>query len=144
MAEVVDNVIRRLDQLITRARAKIEAPDHWPIALGRAVWVEEVFENYISNAIKYGGQPPHIQLGADVNSDSSIRFWVQDNGCGVKPEEQAQLFKPFSQLHKRGMGHGLGLSIVRHIVERMGGQTGVESIPGRGSRFYFTLSQAYP
>ena len=49
-------------------------------------------------------------------------------------------FKPFSQLHHRSLGHGLGLSIVRRVVERMGGQTGVESALGKGSRFYFTLN----
>ena len=130
--------------MISQTQAKIEAPDHWPIALGHAPWVEEVLENYISNAIKYGGQPPLIQLGVNPDPGSSLRFWVQDNGCGIELEEQANLFKPFNRLHRREKGHGLGLSIVRRIVERMGGQTGVESVPGRGSRFYFTLPQPYP
>ena len=141
MSEVVANVKRRLAQLIAQTQAKIETPDHWPIALGYAPWVEEVLENYISNAIKYGGQPPLIQLGVDQDSDNSLRFWVQDNGWGINVEEQADLF---NRLKRRKKGHGLGLSIVRRIVERMGGQTGVESKPGQGSRFYFTLSQPYP
>ena len=144
MSEVVTNVRQRLKQMISQTQAKIEAPDHWPIALGHAPWVEEVLENYISNAIKYGGQPPLIQLGVNPDPGSSLRFWVQDNGCGIELEEQANLFKPFNRLHRREKGHGLGLSIVRRIVERMGGQTGVESVPGRGSRFYFTLPQPYP
>ncbi len=141
MAEVVTNVRQRLGQLISQTQAKIETPDRWPTALGHAPWVEEVLANYVSNAIKYGGQPPLIQLGADVDLGGCLRFWVQDNGCGLSPEEQTNLFKPFSQLHRRDKGHGLGLSIVRRIVERMGGQTGVESTPGQGSRFYFTLKQ---
>jgi signal transduction histidine kinase len=141
MAEVVTNVRQRLGQLISQTQAKIETPDCWPAALGHAPWVEEVLANYVSNAIKYGGQPPLIQLGADVDLGGCLRFWVQDNGCGLSPEEQTNLFKPFSQLHRRDKGHGLGLSIVRRIVERMGGQTGVESTPGQGSRFYFTLKQ---
>jgi signal transduction histidine kinase len=144
MAEVVSSVRRRLGRLISQTHAKIETPDCWPTALGHAPWVEEVLANYVSNAIKYGGQPPLIQLGADVDLGGSLRFWVQDNGCGIGPEEQAELFKPFSQRRRRGKGHGLGLSIVRHIVERMGGQTGVESAPGQGSRFYFTLKQPPP
>jgi two-component system, sensor histidine kinase and response regulator len=139
MSEVVANVRQRLERLITQTQAQIKAPDHWPTALGHAPWVEEVLANYVSNAIKYGGQPPFVQLDVDADMDGRLRIWVQDNGCGIKPEEQAKLFRPFSQLHQRNMGHGLGLSIVRHIVERMGGQVGVESIPGKGSRFYFTL-----
>ena len=141
MSEVVANVRQRLKQMIAQTQAKIEAPDRWPAALGHAPWVEEVLENYVSNAIKYGGQPPFVQLGVDPDMESSLRFWVQDNGCGIKLEEQANLFKPFNQLRRREKGHGLGLSIVRRIVEKMGGQTGVESIPGGGSRFYFTLNR---
>ena len=141
MAEVVTNVRQRLGQLINQTQAKIETPDHWPTALGHAPWVEEVLANYVSNAIKYGGQPPLIKLGADVDLDGCLRFWVQDNGCGLSPEEQTNLFKPFNRLRRRDKGHGLGLSIVRRIVERMGGQIGVESTPGQGSRFYFTLNQ---
>ena len=140
MSEVIANVRQRLKQLIAQTQARIEAPDRWPTALGHAPWVEEVLENYISNAIKYGGQPPLVQLGVDPDMGSSLRFWVQDNGCGIKLEEQANLFKPFNRLRRREKGHGLGLSIVRRIVEKMGGQTGVESIPGGGSRFYFTLN----
>jgi len=145
MAEVVTYVRQRLGKLISQTQAKIEAPDSWPIALGYAPWVEEVLANYVSNAIKYGGQPPLIQLGADVDLDGCLRFWVQDNGYGISLDKQAELFKPLSRLDQRGKGHGLGLSIVRRVVERMGGQTGVESAPGKGSRFYFTLiAQAHP
>lgn len=68
------------------------------------------------------------------------RFWVQDNGPGLSAEAQAALFAPFTRLDQvRGQGHGLGLSIVRRIVEKLGGQAGVESRPGQGSKFFFTL-----
>jgi len=144
LAEVVANVKQRLVHLIAQNQAKIETPDDWPVALGYAPWVEEVLENYISNAIKYGGRPPIIQLGVDPGPDDCLRFWVRDNGIGIGEEEQANLFKVPNRQHRRVTGHGLGLSIVRRIVERMGGQTGVESTPGQGSCFYFTLSQAYP
>lgn len=71
-----------------------------------------------------------------------VRFWVRDNGPGLTPDQQAQLFTPFERLHQaRAEGHGLGLSIVKRIVEKLGGEVGVESdgVPGQGSTFYFTL-----
>jgi signal transduction histidine kinase len=71
-----------------------------------------------------------------------VRFWVRDNGPGVAPEKQRRLFTPFERLHQvRVQGHGLGLSIVMRIVEKLGGQVGVDSdgVAGRGSEFYFTL-----
>ncbi len=75
--------------------------------------------------------------------DGMVRFWVRDNGPGLTPEDQTRLFVPFTRLDQiRVEGHGLGLSIVRRIVEKLGGQVGVESegLPGRGSVFSFTLS----
>ena len=74
-----------------------------------------------------------------------IRFWVRDNGLGLTPDEQARLFTPFTRLDQvRAKGHGLGLSIVRRIVEKLGGQVGVESTVGQGSIFSFTLPEAEP
>jgi signal transduction histidine kinase len=72
-----------------------------------------------------------------------IRFWVRDDGGGLTIEEQARLFTPFTQLSQvHATGHGLGLSIVQRIVEKLGGQVGVESQPGQGSTFSFTLPPA--
>jgi signal transduction histidine kinase len=108
--------------------------------------MEEVWANYLSNAIKYGGYPPVVQLGAFHLDNHFVRFWIQDNGDGIKPEEQVRLFNDFSQLEGRRKvdGHGLGLSIVRRIIEKMGGNVGVESRGrnGEGSRFWFTLPEA--
>ena len=140
-ANILAEAQQRLIDLIQRSEARIVLPDTWPEAWGHAPWVEEVWMNYLSNAMKYGGQPPHIELGATAQADGRVRFWVRDNGPGLTPEEQVQLFVPFTRLGQaRATGHGLGLSIVRRIVEKLGGQTGVESnIPEQGSEFYFTL-----
>ncbi len=119
---------------------EISLPDTWPVALGYAPWIEEVWANYMSNAIKYGGQPPRLELGATRQVDDMIRFWVRDNGPGLTPEDQEALFTPFTRLDQvRATGHGLGLSIARRIVENLDGQVGVESEPDQGSLFYFTL-----
>jgi signal transduction histidine kinase len=105
--------------------------------------VEEIWVNYLSNALKYSGRPPHIVLGAARQPDRRVRFWVQDNGRGIHPEDQAKLFMPFSQLSQaQTEGHGLGLSIVQRIVEKLGGEVDVESEPGQGSTFSFILPAA--
>ncbi len=145
MAGIVQEARKRLTALIQRYEAEISLPDTWPQALGYGPWVEEVWTNYISNASKYGGHPPCIELGATVQPDGMIRLWVHDNGAGLTPEQRASLFVPFTRLDQaRATGHGLGLSIVHRIVEKLGGQVGVESegVPGRGSTFYFTLPEA--
>ncbi|MBN1138384.1 MAG: hybrid sensor histidine kinase/response regulator, partial [Anaerolineae bacterium] len=142
MPSIVAEAQHRLATMIAEYEAEMVVPDAWPAALGYGPWVEEVWVNYISNAILYGGRPPRVQLGAEAQPDGMIRFCVQDNGSGLMPEVWARLFVPFTQLaHLHGKGHGLGLSIVQRIVDRLGGQVGVESegVPGRGSIFSFTL-----
>jgi two-component system sensor histidine kinase/response regulator len=140
MASIVDQVRQRLDYMIEEYQAEIVLPGAWPASWGHGPWVEEVWTNYISNALKYGGQPPRVELGATGQDDDTVRFWVRDNGAGLTPEEQDRLFTPFTRLDQvRAKGHGLGLSIVRRIVERLGGQVSVESQVGQGSVFSFTL-----
>lgn len=142
MAAILEEVQERLIDSILDLEATITLPDRWPVAQGYPPWIEEVWFNYLSNAIRYGGQPPEIQLGAKVEG-AEIRFWVEDNGQGIAPEEQVHLFQPFTRLEQvKTGGHGLGLSIVQRIVEKLGGEVGVESKVGRGSRFWFTLPAA--
>lgn len=129
---------------IDKHDAKLFIPERWPTAVGYGPWVEQVWINYLNNALKYGGRPPIITLGADLRK-RDIRFWIQDNGPGLTREEQEALFVPFKRLDDvRVQGFGLGLSIVRNIVERLGGEVGVESnaVPGEGCCFYFTLPRA--
>lgn len=143
MAKVVDHVRNRLDYLVKEHRGRLVYPKDWPTAAGYGPWIEEVWANYISNALKYGGPLPRVELGATLLPDGMIRFWTRDKGPGLSPEAQLRLFTPFTQLRKtHKVGHGLGLSIVLRIVEKLGGQVGVESEPGKGSLFYFTLPAA--
>jgi len=140
MASIVEGAQERLAGPIEEHQAGIHWPDTWPVALGYEPWVEEVWVNYLSNGVKYGGRPARLELGATAQADGMVRFWVKDNGRGIAPEDQARLFTPFTQLSQvRATGHGLGLSIVRRIVEKLGGQVGMESKVGRGSVFFFTL-----
>ena len=134
----------RFSQTLASSHSTVAAPESWPAARGYAPWVEEVWANYLSNAIKYGGSPPQITLGADpAREDGFVRFWIRDNGAGLRADEQARLFTPFTRLHThRQEGHGLGLAIVQQIVCKLGGTVGVESAPGQGSTFFFTLPAA--
>jgi signal transduction histidine kinase len=142
-ASIVAEAQGRLALMIEEHQAEIILPDTWPVALGYGPWIEEVWVNYLSNAIKYGGQPPRVELGATVQPDGMVRFWVRDNGPGLLPEEQTRLFTLFTRLDQvRAKGHGLGLSIARRIVEKLGGQVGIESEIGKGSVFSFTLPGA--
>ncbi|HSK65905.1 MAG TPA: HAMP domain-containing sensor histidine kinase, partial [Anaerolineales bacterium] len=143
MAEVVANVQNRLSHMIRERQAQIVLPQAWPEAIGYGPWIEEVWTNYISNALKYGGRPPFVELGVSDNAADTLRFWVRDNGKGIPPAVCTSLFASFNPVSRLGdLEHGLGLSIVLRIVEKLGGQVGVESELGRGSLFYFTLPAA--
>lgn len=140
--KVVARALDRLAPLVARTGATIETPEPWPDALGYAPWIEEVWMNYLTNALKYGGHPPRLRLGADTPAHGQVRFYVRDAGPGIPPAAQARLFQPFARVGgETEEGHGLGLSIVRRIVERLGGTVGVEStgVAGEGTLFYFTL-----
>ena len=140
MDHLVGEILQRFDGIITEKQAQIILPQAWPTPLGYGPWIEEVWANYLSNAIKYGGQPPRVELGATTLPDGMVRFWIQDNGAGIMPEAQARLFTPFTRLElNHAEGYGLGLSIVRRIVEKLGGQVVVESKVGQGSTFFFSL-----
>ncbi len=143
MTGIVHEAQKRLVHMIQKSEADIIMPDVWPVAIGYGPWVEEVWVNYISNALKYGGDPPKVELGAWEQENGHIHFWVRDNGSGLTLEQQARLFTPFTRLDQvRATGNGLGLSIVRSIVEKLDGQVDVQSEVGEGSIFIFTLPGA--
>lgn len=141
MGVLVDEAIGRLASALQGQAAAIRKPDSWPAAFGHAPWIVEVWTNYIGNAVKYAGEHPQIDLGGETAPDGgSARFWVQDHGPGLSEDNQRKLFVPFMRIATgEGRGHGLGLSIVRRIVEKLGGQVGVVSKPGDGARFWFEL-----
>lgn len=141
MDAIVAESVDRLDYLLRQNAAVVHRPVAWPAAAGHAPWVIEVWVNFISNAAKYGGSAPQITVGGELGSDGcTTRFWVQDHGPGLDAAAQAEMFVPFTRISTiRAKGHGLGLSIVRRIVEKLGGTVGVESQPGAGARFWFEL-----
>jgi two-component system, sensor histidine kinase and response regulator len=119
--------------------------------MGFAPWLEEVWVNYISNGLKYGGRaaqgiPPRLEMGFDMMAGAEhpdfVRCWIRDSGQGISQEQQSRLFVPFERANPSITGHGLGLSIVRRMIEKLGGKVGVQSAEGQGSTFFFTLPAA--
>ena len=144
MRAIAEGVVDRHQLMIEQSGARVKLADRWPDAIGYAPWVEEVWANYLTNAIKYGGTPPEIELGGDIAGPAHCRFWVRDNGGGLSAEQCQRLFVPFTRLHANVAGHGLGLSIVQRIIDRLDGSVEVVSPGGhgRGSEFRFTLPAA--
>lgn len=143
MQAIVYEALQRLRHIQAQYNGEITLPNDWPTVIGYGPWIEEVWYNYLSNALKYGGSPPKISLGYTLPDASHACFWVRDNGIGLTDEDQARLFTPFTKLDQvRAKGHGLGLSIVWRIIEKLNGQVGIKSSPGEGSTFWFTLPLA--
>jgi signal transduction histidine kinase len=99
--------------------------------------------NLLSNALKYGGTPPRLDLGGAAEG-SQVRFWVRDNGEPLSDDERRRVFIPFTRLQQaRADGHGLGLVTVQRIVAKLGGTVGVKPAPESGNEFSFTLPPAH-
>lgn len=145
MADIIFAAQDRLTYMIDEYQADISIATPMPTALGYAPWVEEIWVNYLSNGLKYGGKPPKLELGGETLANGRSRFWIKDNGPGIDPENQARLFAEFMRIGQmRVQGHGLGLSIVQRISQKLNGDVGLTSTFGEGSKFYFILPSAIP
>ncbi len=142
MLSIVNDALLRLKSEAKTAGIEIILAADFPEALGHAPWIEEVWYNYITNAIKYGGDPAKIEIGGELQGNGSARFWVKDNGPGLTDVEQSCLFTAYALQKRKSGGHGLGLSIVKRIVVKLSGEVAVESQVGEGSLFSFTLPSA--
>ena len=148
LAECVETALALVQPLLERAgqRVEVEGEVHLEArADGRRV--EQVLVNLLMNASKYGGQGSPIRLRVE-GEVGRVRVWVHDQGPGIGPEERNRIFGRYRRgkvAHESGVsGLGLGLHIVKTLVERQGGQVGVESPPGQGAAFWFTLPLARP
>jgi PAS domain S-box-containing protein len=140
--QVVGDAIADLQSAITETGATISV-GQLPVVTANPLHLERVFQNLIGNALKYrSDQSPRIAVSASENGTSWV-FTVEDNGIGIQPEYQVQIFGIFKRLHGfEYPGTGMGLAICKKIVDRHGGAIWVESEFGKGSRFSFTLPRA--
>jgi PAS domain S-box-containing protein len=139
-AALVEGVRRDLGGVIAEMGAIIDDRG-LPTVLGSASALHELFQNLVSNAIKFrGSEPPHIAVSAERTGDDWL-FSVRDNGIGIDEQHHERIFLMFQRLHSRKEypGTGIGLAICKKVVESHGGRIWVESAPGHGAAFRFTL-----
>jgi light-regulated signal transduction histidine kinase (bacteriophytochrome) len=137
LREARDNLMRAIEE-----SGAVITQEPLPKVLGDEVQLLQLFQNLVANAIKFRGQvSPRIRVSAQQSGPEWI-FAIQDNGIGIAPEHQKRIFSIFQRLHHRSEypGTGIGLALCKKIVERHGGRIWVESQPGQGSTFYFSIS----
>jgi PAS domain S-box-containing protein len=121
-------------------KAEIVVANDLPVVIGNDSLLTQCFSNLLGNAVKFvaPGVRPEVRVWAEVR-DSTARIWIRDNGIGISTNSQRRLFQMFQKLETGYEGTGIGLAIVRKVVERMGGRVGVDSQPGSGSSFWVEL-----
>jgi PAS domain S-box-containing protein len=138
--EVFERVFTNLQMAMYESSA-IVSHDQLPTLMADGAQLEQLFQNLIGNAIKFRGkEPPRVHVSAEQYGNEWL-FSVQDNGIGIDMEYAERIFVIFQRLHSRSEypGTGIGLAVCKKIVERHGGRIWVESQPGKGSTFYFTI-----
>jgi PAS domain S-box-containing protein len=143
--EVLRSVIENMQPAIKERRANIERKGRLPKIRGHKVVLEAAFSNLLSNALKF--VPPETSPKITIwpeEQNKHIRIWVADNGIGIEPRYHSKIFEVFQRLHSQNAypGTGIGLAIVHRALQRIGGDVGVESEPGKGSRFWIRVAAA--
>jgi two-component system sensor histidine kinase/response regulator len=139
-SEVLRDVLHDLSASIEERGATIRY-DALPVLHMQPTHLRQLLQNLIGNAIKFCKGPPHVEVRAE--RDGSLwRFAVKDNGIGIAPEHLPRMFTIFQRLHHRDAypGTGIGLAVCKKVTQKYGGTIWVESVPGQGSTFFFTLA----
>jgi light-regulated signal transduction histidine kinase (bacteriophytochrome) len=145
-SDIVDIAIANLGVAVEDCRATIERPSELPVVSGNTGELIRLLQNLIANALKYRApdRAPVVTLSCRDENGEWV-FAVKDNGIGIAPDYFNRIFMVFQRLHDRGTyeGTGIGLAVCKKIIERHGGRIWVESIPGEGSTFSFTLPKRH-
>ena len=140
--ECLEAAIENLEMAIEESGAKVHA-EPLPVVMADDGQLILLFQNLLSNAIKYRSEAsPEIHVGAR-DAGGEFEFFVRDNGIGIDPQFNERIFQIFQRLHNKRAysGTGIGLAFCKRIVGRFGGKIWVDSAPGQGSTFYFTISK---
>lgn len=139
MEACLERSLRNLTWMIEREGARVEREGSLPTVWGRDTWLAQVWMNLITNAVRHGGSPARVEIRAGREGSDAV-FHVEDNGPGIAPEQVERLFQTYSRLEDaRGEGSGLGLSIVRRILRRLGGDVEVGRSDLGGADFCFRV-----
>ena len=137
--DIIKDVIKQFDNDVKKLKGNISAEVTTSTIIVYPILFKRLLTNLISNAIKYkGDQPPKIQLTTQVDADM-VLFSVKDNGIGISENQFETIFKIFKSLNPNSDSNGIGLSVCKKIVELHGGKIWLESTPGKGATFYFTI-----
>jgi len=142
--EVTSEVLELLHGRIYGGNISVSVAEHLPRVYGDRARMLEVFQNLIDNATRFmGDQPnPHIEIGLHGKTEEGLPIlFVRDNGIGIDPKFNSRIFALFDKLDPQTDGTGIGLALVKRIIESHGGQIWVESELGRGATFYFSIQQ---
>lgn len=139
MTELANQVVELLHEELRAKKIRVTVAEHMPAALGDKTRIREVLQNLIENAAKFIERPDgEIRIGYQ-DEGQEIIYFVQDNGPGIDPQYHEKIFGLFDKLHHDGEGSGIGLALVKRIVEYHGGRIWVQSDLGAGATFFFTL-----
>ena len=139
--KLLQDVLQNLQSVIEEKNVDVRVPDELPQLEGEWLSIYQVFHNLINNAIKFSRDNvrPAVEIGV-TDTGRHHKFFVRDNGVGIRKEEQDRIFEMFSRLDRRKVpGTGMGLAIARKIVTSIGGSIWVKSAENEGSTFYFTI-----
>jgi signal transduction histidine kinase len=140
-SDIVRQSLELVGGQLDARHVRVTFAEDLPVVHGDHARLIEVMQNLIDNAAKFmGDQPePHIEIGQNGEEDGKPVFYVRDNGIGISPEFHEKIFGLFNKLDPHMEGTGVGLALVKRIIEFHGGQVWIESEVGKGSTFYFTL-----
>lgn len=139
--DMINEALHALDHQVTKTGASIDVNCACDTVIGDKVQLQQVIQNLVSNALKFtDGKAPVIKIEC-AEDELFYKFAISDNGIGISPEDKTKVFEIFRRLHtkKEYPGTGIGLAICKKIVDKHGGSIWLDSLPGKGTIFYFTL-----
>jgi signal transduction histidine kinase len=143
VADLIQDVLKLLAGQLREKKVEVKLQNDLPVLFGDSQRLFEVVQNLLDNAVKFMGEQtsPVIEIGTQGEENGMPVIYIKDNGIGIAPEHHDRIFGLFNKLDPRAEGTGVGLAIVKRIIEVHRGRIWVESEPGKGTTFYFTFGK---